>query len=112
MLADASLVVQQLPASSAEPLLVERGEGVVRAGRGAGLLVIGLADDWRTRGLGGTRTELALSDAPTLFVRRGRRAGAFAPRESMTRSPGRHTGTPPCGEPAGAASRRGDAACR
>ena len=103
MLADASLVVQQVAGVSAEPLLVERGEGVVRAGRDAGLMVIGLPDDWRTRGLGGTRTELALSDAPTLFVRRGRREGALAPRESMTRFTWSSYGKTVAGEPAGTA---------
>ena len=55
-------------------------EGILDAASGAGLLVIGLSDRWRQEGLGPTRTEIARSaPAATLFVRRGKRAGALAP---------------------------------
>jgi hypothetical protein len=48
--------------------------------------VIGLSDRWRQEGLGSTRTEIARSaPAATIFVRRGTRAGALAPREDVTR---------------------------
>src|SRR5207244_558615 len=51
------------------------------APEGAGLLVVGLSDRWRDEGLGPVRSEIAKSaDAPTLFVRRGTRPGALAPR--------------------------------
>ena len=62
-----------------------------RAGRGRhprgrrtapGLLVVGLSDRWREEGLGPTRSEIAkAAPAPVLFVRRGVRPGALAPRE-------------------------------
>jgi hypothetical protein len=52
----------------------------------AGLLVVGLSDRWRQEGLGPMRSELATAaPAPVLFVRRGERAGALAPREDVTR---------------------------
>ena len=54
--------------------------------QGAGLLVVGLSDRWRQEGLGPTRSEIASSaPAPILFVRRGERAGALAPRDDVTR---------------------------
>jgi len=59
---------------------------VIRKAEGAGLLVVGLSERWRTEGLGPLRSELVKSPpAPTLLVRRGTRAGALAPREDMTR---------------------------
>jgi Kef-type K+ transport system membrane component KefB len=87
LLANASLVLQQLAGVPAEPLLIEPGrEGVLRAAEGAGLLVVGLSERWREEGLGATRAEIARS-APvaTLFVRRGGRQGALAPPDSATR---------------------------
>jgi hypothetical protein len=48
--------------------------------------VIGLSDRWRQEGLGPTRSEIAkAAPAPTLFVRRGLRPGALAPRGNETR---------------------------
>ena len=61
-------------------------EGVLEAASGAGLLVIGLSDRWRQEGLGRTRTEIARwAPAATIFVRRGKRGGALAPREDVAR---------------------------
>ena len=67
--------------------LAEGGrDGVIEAAARAGLLVVGLSDRWREEGLGPTRSEIArAAPAPVLFVRRGTRAGALAPREDVTR---------------------------
>jgi hypothetical protein len=60
--------------------------GVERAAEGAGLLVVGLSERWRQEGLGPTRAEIARSaPAPIVFVRRGTRPGALAPRTDVTR---------------------------
>jgi nucleotide-binding universal stress UspA family protein len=87
LLGDAGLLVQQYAGIPAEPLVAEAGrEGVVDAAMGAGLLVIGLSERWREEGLGPTRSEIArAAPAPVLFVRRGTRPGALAPREDVTR---------------------------
>jgi hypothetical protein len=86
LIANASLVVQQLAGIPAEPVLVGSGQEVVEAARGAGLLVVGLSDRWREEGLGLVRSEIAKqAPAPTLFVRRGRRPGALAPPDDQTR---------------------------
>src|SRR4051812_14890611 len=87
LLGDASLLVQQYAGISAEPVVAEAGrEGVVEAASAAGLLVIGLSERWRQEGLGPTRSEIArAAPAPTLFVRRGLRPGALAPRGDETR---------------------------
>lgn len=59
--------------------------GVLEAAQGAGILIVGLADDWRQQGLGETRSEIArAAQAPVLFVRRGSRPGALAPRGDVT----------------------------
>jgi Kef-type K+ transport system membrane component KefB len=87
LLGNASLVVQQLAGLAAEPTLVEPGrEGLLRAAEDAGLLVVGLSERWRAEGLGPVRSEIArAAPAPTLFVRRGTRPGALAPRDEPTR---------------------------
>jgi hypothetical protein len=62
------------------------GGAIVAAAAGAGLLVIGLSERWRREGLGPTRSEIAkAAPAPVLFVRRGTRPGALAPRDELTR---------------------------
>jgi Kef-type K+ transport system membrane component KefB len=102
LLGDAGLLVQQYAGIPAEPVVAEPGrEGIVAAAAGSGLLVIGLSDRWRQEGLGPTRSEIAkAAPAPVIFVRRGLRPGALAPRGDVTRftwsSPG--TGFTP-GEP-------------
>ena len=87
LLGDASLLVQQYAGISAEPVVAAPGrEGIVEAASSAGLLVIGLSDRWKQEGLGPTRSEIAkAAPAPTLFVRRGLRPGALAPRGNETR---------------------------
>jgi Kef-type K+ transport system membrane component KefB len=85
LLADASLVVQHLAGVASEPVLARPGREMIEAAAGAGLFAVGLSERWRTEGLGELRGEIARSDvAPTLFVRRGERAGALAPRDNMT----------------------------
>ena len=82
MLSSASLVVQQLAGVATEPVLVDQADnGLLRATEGAGLLVIGLSERWREEGLGPVRAAIAkAAPAPILFVRRGTRPGALAPR--------------------------------
>jgi hypothetical protein len=86
LLAHAALAAQQLAGVATEPALAPPGErGVLEAAEAAGLLVAGLAEAWRERGLGDTRAVLAESASPTtVFVRRGLRPGGLAPRESLT----------------------------
>src|SRR5262249_14041054 len=81
LLGSASLVVQQLAGITAEPVLVDAGRAsVLDAVRGAGLLLIGLPEDWQKAGIGELRSAMAAA-APTLFVRRGLRPGALSPRD-------------------------------
>jgi hypothetical protein len=94
-LAAASLMVQRMTGVVAEPVLVEPGVGAVLAGAGdAALLVVGLADDWRSAGIGEVRSHIARHvDVPLLFVRRGQRPGALASRSDQTRFRWSMTGT-------------------
>jgi Kef-type K+ transport system membrane component KefB len=87
LLGDAGLLVQQYAGIDARPMVAEPGrEGIVEAASGAGLLVVGLSERWRDEGLGPTRSEIArAAPAPVLFVRRGLRPGALAPRDDVTR---------------------------
>ena len=87
LLADASLIVQHAAGVVAEPLLARPGHETVAAlAEGAGLLVLGLSERWRTEGLGTTRHELVAAPvAPTLLVRGGLRPGALAPSNTLTR---------------------------
>ena len=90
--------MQQYAGIAAEPVVAPPGrEGIIEAASSAGLLVIGLSDRWKQEGLGPTRSEIArAAPAPTLFVRRGLRPGALAPRGDETRftwsSPGAYGG--------------------
>ena len=95
LLANASLVVQQLAGIPAEPILVTPGADVIRAAEGAGLLVVGLSERWREEGLGPVRSEIVKNaPASTLLVRRGTRPGALAARDDMTRFRWSRAGTP------------------
>jgi Kef-type K+ transport system membrane component KefB len=87
LLGDAGMLVQQYAGVQAEPVVTSDGrDSIIEAASGAGLLVIGLSDRWREEGLGPTRSEIAkAAPAPVLFVRRGTRPGALAPREDVTR---------------------------
>jgi K+:H+ antiporter len=87
MLADTGLLVQRYAGVETEPVVTPRGkEGVLAAAEGAALLVVGLPEGWRRKGLGVTRSALAGSGAaPLVLVRRGSRPGALAPRDDLSR---------------------------
>jgi hypothetical protein len=86
LLANASLVVQQLTGITAEPLLANPGADLMNKAEDAGLLVVGLSERWKEEGLGALRAEIVKSaSAPTLLVRRGTREGVLAARDSVTR---------------------------
>jgi Kef-type K+ transport system membrane component KefB/nucleotide-binding universal stress UspA family protein len=82
VLDSASVVVQQLAGVTTEPVLVDlHNSGILAATEGAGLLVVGLSERWQKEGLGPVRAQIAKrAEAPILFVRRGTRPGALAPR--------------------------------
>ncbi len=86
LLSDAGLLVRSYAGVSAEPVVAEPGrDGVLAAADGAGILVVGLSERWRQEGLGETRSAIArAAPAPVLFVRRGSRPGALAPRSDVT----------------------------
>jgi hypothetical protein len=81
------MLVRDFAGITTDPIVIENGrEGILAAARGARLLVVGLSERWKQEGLGETRSQLARSSAaPILFVRRGQRAGALAPRDNFTR---------------------------
>ena len=87
LLVNASIVVQQLTGVVPETRLVVAGEmSLSDAMTDGSLVLVGLSDRWREEGLGPVRTELArTSDLPVLFVRRGTKPGALAPRDDLTR---------------------------
>lgn len=87
LLAHASLLVQGLVGIAAELVLAEPGPaGLVEAARGAGVVVVGLPDSWRTEGPGSARGAAAREvPATTILVRRGPRPGGLAPGASLTR---------------------------
>jgi DNA-binding SARP family transcriptional activator len=87
LLAAASLAVQQLVGVLTEPALLPAGaEGLLEASQNARVLVAGVPDDWRERGLGQVRAKLAaVGPSTTLFVRRGIRPGGLAPSDGQTR---------------------------
>jgi hypothetical protein len=87
LLANASLAVQRGLGIAAEPVIVDPSPpALVTVARAAGVVVVGLADRWRTAGLGRTRTALAVEpDLTTVLVRRGLRPGGLAPRNEATR---------------------------
>jgi DNA-binding SARP family transcriptional activator len=87
LLANASLVVQQFAGVPSEPVLVPPGaEGLLSAAEGAGLVLVGLTDRWRSIGVGPSRSALAeRSAAPVALVRRGLRPSGLAPRGTLTR---------------------------
>jgi DNA-binding SARP family transcriptional activator len=86
VLAAASLAVQRVAGVVAQPRVVPSGSvGLRGAAEGATALLLGLPDDWRERGLGDARTELALSPpAPLLLVRRGVRVGKLGAESEFT----------------------------
>jgi hypothetical protein len=86
VLAAASLAVQRVAGVVAQPRVVPSGSAGLRsAAEGATALLLGLPDDWRERGLGEARTELASSPpAPLLLVRRGVRVGRLGAESEFT----------------------------
>jgi hypothetical protein len=86
LLANASVVLQQLTGVSAETRLVDvAGGGLLPAVEDASLLVVGLSSRWRAEGLGHVRSTLMdRPGVPVLFVRRGTRPGALAPSGDIT----------------------------
>ena len=87
LLSHGALAVQRVLGIPAEPLLTAPGEeGMLRASRDAGLLVVGLSTRWHHEGLGPARLRLAREAVPpTLLVRRGLRPGGLAPPAALTR---------------------------
>jgi hypothetical protein len=79
--------VQQLVGVATEPVLAPAGpEGVVEAAAEAGLVVLGLPDEWRQDGAGAARAAIAVrAPVPVVLVRRGPRPGGMTPTESLTR---------------------------
>ena len=86
LLASVALLVQQVAGVDTEPSFLLPGNGVHAAFTGARVVVVGLPEDWATRGLGQTRTELVRqAEADVLLVRGSLRPGGLAPLESVTR---------------------------
>jgi hypothetical protein len=87
LLAGVALLVQQVVGVETEPALVPPGaDGVLRLAAGTRAAVVGVPDDWRTRGIGSARAAL-VRDArpPVLLTRGGLRPGGLAPPGSVTR---------------------------
>jgi Kef-type K+ transport system membrane component KefB/nucleotide-binding universal stress UspA family protein len=101
LLANASVVLQQMAGVTAETQLVDvAGGGLLPAVEDASLLVVGLSPRWRTEGLGNVRSTLMDHAAvPVLFVRRGSRPGALAPSADMTRFTWSYVGSEPVDTP-------------
>ncbi|HET6946131.1 MAG TPA: AfsR/SARP family transcriptional regulator [Gaiellaceae bacterium] len=87
LLASVALLVQQVAAIETTPSLVATGPSAVAdAVEGCRAVVLGLPDDWATRGLGATRSDLVRrAKPPVLLVRGGLRPGGLAPAETLTR---------------------------
>jgi nucleotide-binding universal stress UspA family protein len=87
LLASASLLVQQVTGAETEPVLVAAGADELSAASGqARALLMGVPDEWRSRGLGSTRaTVVERAGCPVLLVRGGRRPGGLAPAATFTR---------------------------
>ncbi len=87
LLADASLAIQRALGVTAEPLLLDSGpQALLAAAADAGLVIVGLADSWRVKGLGASRrTLVSEAQTPVILVRRGLRPGGLAPARDRTR---------------------------
>ncbi len=83
LLGDAGMLVQQFADVSAAPLPGEPGRRAVglRSAAESSLVVVGLSADWRSEGLGATRTALAEVGGTVLFVRRGSARGDVGARQ-------------------------------
>jgi DNA-binding SARP family transcriptional activator len=86
LLAHAAVAAQRLAGVSTRPLLAPpTPDGLRAAVEPAGLVITGLAESWRTAGIGEARRALGAGDAPLVLVHRGPRPGGLAPTESRTR---------------------------
>ena len=86
LLASVALLVQRFAGVSTEQALADAGGDVAAFANGARVVLVGLPDDWRSRGVGRTRIELLHhAAAPGFLIRGGLRPGGLAPAESLTR---------------------------
>jgi DNA-binding SARP family transcriptional activator len=87
LLATATLLVQQVTGVETEPVLIAAGPDELSTVAGeARVLLLGLPDDWSSRGLGSTRATIVERAAcPLLLVRGGPKPGVLAPSDSLTR---------------------------
>jgi DNA-binding SARP family transcriptional activator len=86
LLADAAVAAQRLAGVSTRPLLTPPSpEGLRAAVHPAGVVIIGVIENWRTAGIGATRRALVAARTPLVLVHRGPRPGGLAPKESRTR---------------------------
>ena len=114
LLEQASLVLKGFTGTEVEPVLMEPGESIVAASADAGLFVVGLTEDWRQRGLGPVRAEIArtattassssVADAAPAYPARpispsrgfgGRRSGCRTDRLRNRADAARHPSTAP-----------------
>lgn len=86
LLAHAALAAQRLAGVSTRPLLAPPSPDRLRnAVEPAGAVIIGLAESWRSTGIGDARRALVAAGAPLVIVHRGPRPGGLAPKENRTR---------------------------
>jgi hypothetical protein len=86
LLAHAGLAAQRLAGVPTRPLLAPpSADGLCNAVDPACAVIMGLAEGWRSTGIGDARRALVAAGAPLVIVRRGPRPGGLAPKESRTR---------------------------
>jgi hypothetical protein len=86
LLAHAALAVQRVAGVDVEPVLtVASGPGLLDAVAGSRLVVTGVPEAWRRKGIGDARRALLKGPVPVLLVHRGLRPGGLAPRAPGTR---------------------------
>jgi hypothetical protein len=86
LLAHAGLAAQRLAGVPTRPLLAPPSpDGLRSAVDTACAVIIGLAESWRSTGIGDARRALVAARAPLVIVHRGPRPGGLAPKESGTR---------------------------
>jgi DNA-binding SARP family transcriptional activator len=86
LLAHAALAVQRVAGIDVEPVLTDAsGSGLLEAVAGSRLVVAGVPEAWRRKGIGDARRVLLDGPVPVLLVHRGLRPGGLAPRAPGTR---------------------------
>jgi DNA-binding SARP family transcriptional activator len=86
LLAHAALAVQRVAGVDVEPVLTDAsGSGLLEAVGGSRLVVTGIPEAWRRKGIGDARRALLNGPVPVLLVHRGLRPGGLAPRAPGTR---------------------------